>query len=171
MLSAETAVGQYPMEAVQTMHRIIIEAEKDGPVRTPASSRPLPDTGDVALSFADSIARATYELSKSREIKHIVVFTLTGASARRIAKYRPGKPIVAITTREETARRLNLIWGVASVVAPMHVDPDTAFREGGKAVIDAGLAEAGDYALIVGSLPMQDRAGRTNLVHVRQLGV
>ena len=66
---------------------------------------------------------------------------------------------------------MNLIWGVASVVAPMHVDPDTAFREGGKAVIDAGLAEAGDYALIVGSLPMQDRAGRTNLVHVRQLGV
>jgi pyruvate kinase len=54
-------------------------------------------------------------------------------------------------------------------MAGMHTDPDTAFRAGAKAAIEAGLANPGDYVLIVGSLPMQARAGRTNLVHVRQI--
>jgi pyruvate kinase len=94
---------------------------------------------------------------------------LTGASAKRVAKYRPRNPIIAVTTSERTARRLNLVWGVRSVVAPLYHDPDTAFREGAKAAIEAGFANPGDHALIVGSLPMHEHSGRTNLVHVRQI--
>jgi pyruvate kinase len=169
MLSAETAIGQYPFDAVQTMNRIILEAEREGPVRTAASGLPMPKTDDSALAFADAIARATYELAESSNTHRIIVFTLTGASAKRVAKYRPRNPIIAVTTSERTARRLNLVWGVRSVVAPLYHDPDTAFREGAKAAIEAGFANPGDHALIVGSLPMHEHSGRTNLVHVRQI--
>lgn len=169
MLSAETAIGQYPIDAVQTMNRIILEAEREGPVRTVASSTPMPKSDDSALTFADAIARATFELAESSNTHRIIVFTLTGASAKRVAKYRPRNPIIAVTTSEATARRLNLVWGVRAVVAPLYHDPDTAFREGAKAAIAAGFANPGDNALIVGSLPMHEHAGRTNLVHVRQI--
>ena len=169
MLSAETAIGQYPIEAVQTMNRIIHEAEREGPVRTLSSEKPLPKSDEASLNFADAIARATYELAENSNTHRIIVFTLTGNSAKRIAKYRPRNPIIAVTTSEDTARRLNLVWGVRAVEAPLHADPDTAFRVGAKAAIDAGLANPGDYALIVGSLPMQERSGRTNLVHVKQI--
>jgi pyruvate kinase len=169
MLSAETAIGEYPIEAVQTMNRIILEVEKDGPVRGDSSAKPLPRSDDAALMFADSIARATFELAENSSTHRIIVFTMTGASARRIAKYRPRNPVIAVTTNEETATRLNLVWGVRAVMAELHTDPDAAFRAGARAAIEAGLANPGDHVLIVGSLPMQARAGRTNLVHVRQI--
>ena len=89
MLSAETAIGQYPVEAVRTMGRIIREAERDGPIRTSASLQPLPDQSDATLVIADAIARAARELADEAPVEHIVVFTLTGASVRRVAKYRP----------------------------------------------------------------------------------
>jgi pyruvate kinase len=170
MLSAESAVGQYPIEAVQTMARIIIEAEREGPIRTDAALEPLPSKGDVTLAFADAIARAAYALAETAPSEHIVVFTLTGAAARRVAKYRPVPPIIAVTSDEATARRLNLVWGVRSIVVPVESDPDTMFRIAGRAIIEAGLARQDEYALIVGSLPMMKIAGRTNLVHVRRLG-
>jgi pyruvate kinase len=170
MLSAETAVGKYPIEAVQTMHRIIVEAERDGPIRTAAAENPLPTGKDVTLAFADAIARATFALSETAPAEHIVVFTLTGSAARRVAKYRPRPPIIAVATEPEIARRLNLVWGVRAVVVPIETDPDKMFRIAGRAIIDAGLAAQDEYALIVGSLPMHRVAGRTNLVHVRKLG-
>jgi pyruvate kinase len=170
MLSAETAVGRYPIEAVETMVRIINEAEREGPIRSPASMEPLPTRGDESLAFADAIARAAFALAETAPAKHIVIFTLTGAAARRVAKYRPNPPIIAVTTDEATARRLNLVWGLSAVVAPLETDPDRMFRSAGKAIIEAGLANQDEYALIVGSLPMMRVAGRTNLVHVRKLG-
>ena len=170
MLSAESAVGQYPLEAVQTMARIIIEAEREGPIRSQAALEPLPNKGDVTLAFADAIARSTYYLAETAPAKHIVVFTLTGAAARRVAKYRPEPPIIAVTSDEATARRLNLVWGVRSIVVPVESDPDTMFRIAGRKIIEAGLADQDEYALIVGALPMMKVAGRTNLVHVRRLG-
>jgi pyruvate kinase len=170
MLSAETAVGQYPIEAVETMTRIILEAERDGPIRTPAAAEHLPTGRDVTLAFADAIARATYALAETAPAEHIVVFTLTGAAARRVAKYRPNPPIIAVTTDERTARRLNMVWGVRAIVVPLEPDPDRMFRTAGRAIIEAGLASQEEYALMVGSLPMMKVAGRTNLVHVRKLG-
>jgi pyruvate kinase len=170
MLSAETAVGQYPIEAVETMNRIILEAEKDGTIRTAASAEPLPSGKDVTLAFADAIARAAYALAETAPAEHIVVFTLTGAAARRVAKYRPGPPIIAVTTDEQSARRLNLVWGVRAILVPLEPDPDKMFRTAGRAIIEAGLAQPDEHALLVGSLPMMKVAGRTNLVHVRKLG-
>jgi pyruvate kinase len=170
MLSAESAVGQYPIEAVQTMARIIAEAEREGPIRSPASSHPLPTHGDSSLALADAIARAGMALADTAPVEHILVFTLTGNAAKRLAKYRPKPPMIAVTSEETTARRLSLVWGLRSVVVPVEEDPDTMFRLAGQAVIEAGLGRADEYVLIVGSLPMMRVAGRTNLLHVRRLG-
>ncbi|CAN5727265.1 pyruvate kinase [soil metagenome] len=170
MLSAETAVGLFPIEAVETMSRIIIEAERDGPIRTAAALQPLPADGDASLAIADSIARATFELAANAPVDRIVVFTLTGAAARRIAKYRPRPPIVAVTTKESTADWLSIVWGVKSLVVPLETDPDKMFRIAGNAIIEAGLGAKGEHTLIVGSLPMMKVAGKTNLMHIRRLG-
>lgn len=170
MLSAESAVGQYPIESVQTMSRIIVEAEREGPIRTPASSKPLPTNGDESLALADAIAQAACALADTAPVEHILVFTLTGNAAKRLAKYRPKPPMIAVSSDAMTARRLSMVWGLQSVVVPVEEDPDTMFRVAGQAVIDAGLGRADEYVLIVGSLPMMKVAGRTNLVHVRRLG-
>ncbi len=177
MLSAETAMGRYPIEAVQTMDRIIREVEKDGPIRSPAAARPLRehapalgDASDPALAFADAIARAAFALSDATPASRVVVFTLAGSAARRVAKYRPGQPIIAVCSDESVATRLNLVWGVRTLVLPVIEEPDEMFRTAGQAIVDAGWGEADDYALIVGSLPMVRVSGRTNLVHVRRLG-
>ncbi len=170
MLSAETAVGLFPIEAVETMARIIIEAERDGPIRTQAALQPLPADGDESLAIADSIARAAFELAESAPVDRIVVFTMTGAAARRVAKYRPRPPIVAVTTSESTAACLNIVWGVKAIVVPIEVDPDKMFRIAGNAIIEAGLGKKDEHSLIVGSLPMMRVAGKTNLLHIRRLG-
>jgi pyruvate kinase len=171
MLSAETAVGKFPVEAVRTMDRIIKEVEKDGPVRSERAAKHIPLTDDdQEHRFADAIARAAYALAVDTPVKFLVVFTKTGSAVRRVAKYRPSPPIIAVADNEETACRLALVWGVRSIVVPVDPDPDYVFRKAGQLIIDEGLAEQGEYALLVGSLPMTQEAGRTNLVHFRQLG-
>ena len=172
MLSAESAVGNYPIEAVQTMDRIIKEVEREGPIRSLAVSElaKFADGADDVERFADATARAAFQLGENTPAKHLVVFTKTGGAVRRVAKYRPHPPMIAVADSELVARRLNLVWGVESVVVPVEHNPDTMFRQAGKVIIDAGLAEKDEYALIVGSLPMTDTAGQTNLVHFRKLG-
>ncbi len=172
MLSAESAVGDYPIEAVQTMDRIIREVEKEGPIRSQAASeiaRFDDDANDVER-FADATARAAFQLGENSPAQHLIVFTKTGGAVRRIAKYRPAPPMIAVVDNELVARRLNLVWGVKSVVVPVEPNADNVFRQAGQVIIAAGLAKRDEYALIVGSLPMTDLAGQTNLVHFRKLG-
>lgn len=170
MLSAETAVGKYPIEAVKTMDRIIREVEKEGTVRSEAAKQKFAVEDDPESQFADAIARAAFALSDQTPVQHLVVFTKTGAAARRIAKYRPFPPIIAVADNERVARRLTLVWGMETVVLEVERDQDATFRKAGELIIGQGLAEDGEYALIVGSLPMSHEAGRTNLVHFRKLG-
>jgi len=169
MLSAESAVGKYPIEAVQTMDRIIREVEKDGPIRS-AASRISPQFDDPGAKFADAVARAAFQLGDQTPAQYLIVFSKSGSSVRHVAKYRPTPPIIAAVDTEEVARRINLVWGVQSVVVPVEKDPDELFRKTGKLIVEAGLAQEGDYALIVGSLPMTNVSGRTNLVHFRKIG-
>ncbi|MFN8594344.1 MAG: pyruvate kinase [Thermomicrobiales bacterium] len=170
MLSAETAVGHYPVEAVNTMGRIIREAERDGPIRTAASMMHYPDQSEDTLVIADAIARAARELADQAPVEHIVVFTQTGASVRRVAKYRPKPPIIAVPADEDIARRLNLLWGTRATVCPIEENPDYLFQVAGEKIIAEQLATEGEFALIAGSLPMTHHSGRTNMLHVRRLG-
>jgi pyruvate kinase len=171
MLSGESAIGKFPFEAVQTMDRIIKEVEREGPIRSLAASEiaRYDETDDVER-FADAIARAAFQLGERTAAEHVVVFTKTGGAVRRVAKYRPAPPMIAVADSEMVARRLNLVWGVESVVVPVEHNPDVMFRVSGQVIIEAGLAKKDEYALIVGSLPMTDSAGQTNLVHFRKLG-
>ena len=171
MLSAETAVGKFPIEAVRTMDRIIKEVERDGAVRSPRAAEHAPiEPDDKEHRFADAIARAAYALAVDTPVRFLLVFTKSGSAVRRVAKYRPTPPIIAVADTEEVARQLGLVWGVRSIVVPVDPDPDEVFRKAGQRVIDEGMAEQGEYALLVGSLPMTEESGRTNLVHFRQLG-
>lgn len=169
MLSAESAMGKYPFEAVATMDRIIREVE-DGPTVRSAASQEVPHFDDPGRSFADAVARAAFQLSNDTPAKHVIVFSKSGAAVRQVARYRPGPPIIAAVDTEEVARSINLVWGVQSVVVPVRQDPDELFRHTGKLILDQKLAELGDYALIVGSLPMTNVSGQTNMIHFRRIG-
>jgi pyruvate kinase len=172
MLSAESAIGLHPLEAVRTMDRIIREVENGETIRSTAASEiaKVAENGGAVERFADAIARAAFQLGEHSPAEHMVVFTKTGGAVKRICKYRPAPPLIAVADSEVVARRLNLVWGVESVVVPVEPDPDSLFKKAGQVIADAGLAGLGEWVLIVGSLPMTDRAGQTNLVHYRQLG-
>lgn len=168
MLSAETATGRYPFEAVMMMSRIIIEAERDGPIRPSASREPEP-VDSTENFIAAALGRAARELSDATPIDAIVVFTLSGASARLVARYRPGSPVIAVTTDPFVARQLSLVWGVRSVVRPLTEDLEELLEDVAAHLIETGLAEEGSLALFVGSYPIYRVSGRTNLLHVRRI--
>lgn len=170
MLSAETAVGKYPIEAVTVMSRVIMEAESQGVVRPDSAGEGYDGEISENRLFADAISRAAIALSDLTPVKHMVILTKTGSSAVRVAKYRPVGSLVAVCDNESVARRLGLVWGVRSIVYDVDNDPDEAFRGAGNELIARGLAEEGDWGLIVGSVPVYKQAGRTNNLHFRQLG-
>ncbi len=170
MLSAETAVGQYPMEAVSVMNRVILEAESQGVVRPEAAGIGYEGEISDTRHFADAISRAAIALSDQTPVKHLLILTKTGSSAVRIAKYRPSGQILAVCDDLSVARRLGIVWGVRSIVFDVADNPDEAFGGAGHEVIRRGLAERGDWGLIIGSVPVYKQAGRTNNLHFRQLG-
>ncbi|HAX24295.1 MAG TPA: pyruvate kinase [Thermomicrobiales bacterium] len=168
MLSAETATGRHPVAAVEMMSRIIHEVERHGPIRSPAVSRTLPAT-DPEQIITDALGRAAREMTDAAPIDCIVVFTLSGASARLVAKFRPGVPVIAMTTDPYVARKLSLVWGIRALVFSMTDDIDELFATASRQTIEAGYANVGDEALFVGSIPIYRVSGRTNLLHVRTL--
>ena len=168
MLSAETATGRNPVAAVEMMGRIIREVERHGPIRSPAVSQILPAT-DPEQIITDALGRAAREMTDAAPIDCIVVFTLSGASARLVAKFRPGVLVIAITPDPYVARKLSLVWGVRAIVSPIIDEINALFASAGRQIVEAGYANAGDEALFVGSVPIYHVSGRTNLLHVRTL--
>lgn len=168
MLSAETATGRHAVASVEMMDRIICEVERDGPIRPPAV-REQQDVTDPDRQITEALGRAARALSDLAPIETIVVFTLTGASARLVARNRPRVPIIAITTDPSVARRLSLVWGVRAIVAPLVDDIEELLRVASRKLIAEGLAVPGAEALFVGSLPIYRVSGRTNLLHVRRI--
>jgi pyruvate kinase len=168
MLSAETATGRYPVAAVSTMARIIREVERYGPVR-PAHVGSVQQVRDQEQMLTEALGRAARALSDVAPIDTIIVFTLSGSSARLIAKNRPRVPIVAITPDPFVARQLGLVWGVRPLVSRIFDDVDELFRSAARQVIETGLARRGSEALIVASIPIYRVSGRTNMLHVRRI--
>lgn len=170
MLSAETAVGQYPTEAVSVMSRVILEVESKGVIRRAASGEGFEGEISDNRLFADAISRAAIALTDLTPVQHLIILTKTGSSAERVAKYRPEGQIIAVCDNEAVARKLGVVWGVRSIVFDVADDPDEAFRGAGNELIRRGIAKEGDWGLIVGSVPVYKQAGRTNNLHFRQLG-
>jgi len=158
MLSEETAIGRYPLEAVAVMHRILVEAEAILP------PRPGDPDADVPAMIADSACRMVERIGA----RAIVVATRSGATARRIARHRPAVPIVALTPDETTRRRLSLVWGITAVTVPWFADTD-ALLAGFRGPVGAtGLVAAGAPVIVTGGWPFGETAA-TNLLHVTTL--
>ncbi|WP_022797690.1 pyruvate kinase [Thermus islandicus] len=164
MLSAETAAGAYPVEAVAMMSRIAKAVEASPEflhklnVLRPS---PTPTTQDAIAQAADDIVEAV-------GARAIVVFTATGSSARRIARTRPQVPILALTPSLEVRNQLALVWGVLPHLAPDPQDTDDMVRIALQAVKALGLAQVGERVVIAAGVPFGVR-GTTNLLRVERV--
>ncbi len=160
MLSAETAVGEYPVETVQMMAKIALEAEAALPYEHILAERGT----NLQPETDDAIAYAACHIAQQLEAAAVVAFTTSGSTARRVAKYRPRAPIVAMTPNPLVQRRLALSWGVSPVVVhPCSVEE--MFAIGSRIAPQLGLAAPGQLVVITAGLPIST-AGSTNLLRV-----
>ena len=162
MLSAETGVGQYPVEAVATMDRIIVAAERECLHAAPSLTR-------VPTTTGGAIARAAAEVGAIVGATALVAFTMSGETARRLARYRSLIPLLAFTPEPATRSQLSLSWGVETFIVPPARHTDEMIRQVETALLDIGRCQKGDKVVIVaGSLP--GTPGRTNALRVHCIG-
>jgi pyruvate kinase len=162
MLSQETAVGAFPVEAVATMHRIAVEAEN-----TPTLAHP-PPPGGGALDVTATVCKAAVQMAGDLRARAIVAFTEGGATARFVSRFRPRVPIVGLTPADATRRRMALYWGVAAPpVLDRGVELGAMVAQADERLCENGLAETGDVVVIVAGTP--GRGGATNRVIVHQV--
>ncbi len=164
MLSAESAAGDWPIQSVAMMNAIGEAVERDpmhGDRIHFTITRPDPTT-------ADALAEAAKNIAGTVSAAAIVCFTSSGSTARRIARERPGVPILVLTPRLETARRLGLLWGTLSV----HTRDVGSFEEmvakSKRMALRHGLAGAGDRIVIMAGVPFKT-PGSTNVLHVTRV--
>lgn len=165
MLSAETSIGRFPIEAVHTMDRIIRKAEEQH--RDHLDMVKVPENHDGATF--DAISRAACVIANEIKAKAIVVITHSGYSAMNTAKYRPNSRIIAITARDKILRRLNIIWGVRGMIIPdFVVDTDSAFRRINEELRRRGYVESGEYVVYTAGIPLLSK-GTTNSIKVERV--
>ena len=162
MLSAETASGKYPVEAVSMMARIIESAESS----IQEFPRPAPQE---KLKVAETVAELVCHASRELHMKLIVVFTHSGFTARLISRYRPQVPIIALTPEAETRRRMALIWGVLPLESRDQHRIDTLAGMTEKKLLQERLVRKGDVIGIIAGTPMGVR-GTTNFMKCHVIG-
>ena len=161
MLSAETAIGKYPVEAVQVMARIACESEpycKHGPF-----------DHDDQRSHAHAVASAAHILAREAGAKLVAAFTRTGTSAQLISKERPIVPVVAYTPFEQVYRRLALWWGVMPRHSELLGTTEQLIAWVDEQLQEDKLVRKGDEVVIMGGMPVAGRA-RTNFVKLQHVG-
>jgi pyruvate kinase len=164
MLSAESAAGQYPREAVNMMDRIIARVERDEDWRRGLDAkRPEPEK-----SSADAIAAAAVQVAHTIGAQAIAAHTASGSTALRVAREKPDCPILGLTPSITTARRLALIWGVHPLVTGEVHSMTEATAQAAKAARIEGFARAGNEIVVVAGVPF-GRAGTTNALRVAKL--
>jgi pyruvate kinase len=166
MLSGETASGKYPVQAVEMMSAIILQAETHmaewgrwgGVIEAGASPD---DTFYLTM--------AANELAHDRNVSALAAFTESGRTARVLSKTRPGVPILAFTPNEETKQRMNLYWGVTPYLVPRADSIEDMLRAVEKTMLDCGLVEAGQQVVLICGYPIQ-QARPTNLALLHTVG-
>ncbi|KQV61672.1 MULTISPECIES: pyruvate kinase [unclassified Duganella] len=164
MLSAESASGAYPVQAVSIMDRIISEVERDPlyPAMIEAQHQaPLPNKGDA-------ISAAMRDAARIMGAKAMVAYTTSGHSSLRTARERPMAPIVSITPKLETARRLALAWGVHSTVSQDVNSVDEMVAAACRTALREGFVKAGDQIAIAAGTPF-GQPGSTNLLRLAEI--
>ena len=165
MLSGETSVGAYPVEAVTYMDRIVRTIEADG-VKAPAGSFDVPE--DTELNVADAIGRASRVIAEQIKAAAIVSLTTSGGTARVIAKYRPAVPILALTDDAGTVRQLAFTWGVTPVRIPPLAETGYELAALRAHVLGSGIVRSGEMVVYSAGSPLQKR-GPTNMLEVHSL--
>jgi pyruvate kinase len=163
MLSEETAVGQHPVEAVQVMDRIARATEPDLPYGEWLFGRTDQATQDVADSVAQGAVGAVYRLG----LAALVVPTTSGRTARLVSAHRPKVPVLAVSPRIETVRRLNLLFGVTAVLYEQNTDVRTLLQDCAEMAARHGIAASGELIAITAGLPEQELG--TNLFEVHRV--
>jgi pyruvate kinase len=163
MLSGETASGEYPVIAVQTMSRIVLEAERSREFYSgPQNILPLPG------SVVESIEFSTSRIAQHVGAVAIGCITHSGMAAKVLSKFRPETPIIAITENDAVLRKLCFYWGVRGVTIPKIVATDDVFQVVESVLMEHGLAEAEDLIVVTAGVPTL-RRGTTNMVKVHRV--
>lgn len=162
MLSGETSVGEYPIDAVRTMSRIVCAAE-ESTLRATHSLDRIPET------VGGAIARAAAEVGATVGAKALVAFTMTGETARRLSRYRSRIPLLAFTARPRTRGQLALVWGVETFTVPEVHHTDEMVRQVEAALLEIGRCQKGDRIVIVAGSP-SGTPGSTNDLRVHRIG-
>ena len=162
MLSGETSVGEYPVETVTTMARIIESTEDNGLDRIPA-------LGTKPHTHSGAVVRSAMDIAELLGSKYVCVFTESGDTLRRVARLRSRVPILAFATNDELLRKLSLVWGAQSFkVAPVK-HTDDMFIQVDEAVLEKGFCRIGDEVVVVAGTP-PGIPGSTNSLRVHRVG-
>jgi pyruvate kinase len=164
MLSAESAAGDWPEEAVAMMNRIAISVESD---KGYAARLHFTET-KADPTTADALSEAAFDIAKTVSAAAIICFTTSGSTARRISRERPSAPLLVLTPKLSTARQMGLQWGAHAV----HTKDVSSFEEmiakAKRMVLRHGLAKAGDRVVMMAGVPF-GTPGSTNVLHVVRL--
>ncbi len=163
MLSEETAIGKNPLAAVEMMDRIAGQTERDLPYEHWLFERVEIPEGDVAAAVAQAAVAASYRL----DLKAIVVPTSSGRTARIVSAMRPRIPVIAVSPRVETVRRLNLLFGVRCFFHSEWGELREMLDDTAEIAIEMGVAQPGDLVAIAAGLPDQELG--TNLFEVHKV--
>ncbi|NVM23385.1 MAG: pyruvate kinase [Desulfobacterales bacterium] len=161
MLSEETAVGNYPVEAVQSMARIIESAETHCPHEKYLQLTPKKEV-------SDSVAHAACVLASHLDASAIVAPTQSGQTARHISHFRPARPIIALSPKQNTVRKLTLFWGCLPRIVADPRDTDDMIESAARSALKTGCVSRGDLVVITAGHPV-GVAGSTNMVRVKRL--
>ncbi|MBT2638505.1 MULTISPECIES: pyruvate kinase [unclassified Bacillus (in: firmicutes)] len=165
MLSGETAAGQYPVEAVQTMHNIASRAEQALDHKELLSAR----SKDTEHNITDAIGQSVAHTALNLEVNAIITPTESGHTARMISKYRPKAPIIAATSNDHVLRRLALVWGVYPQLGQKAETTDEMLAIAVEESVNSGLVSHGDLVVITAGVPVGE-AGTTNLMKIHVVG-
>ena len=169
MLSGETAAGRYPIEAAATMARVAAKTDEviaQGPIANPGTPEEL---APKDTTFAHAIGQAASHTAEDVRAKCITCFTMSGYSARMISRYRPRKPVIAITANEDTRRRCALYWGVQTLLGTRTESLNNMVIQVDDILTREGLARDGDTVVIVAGTPLLV-GGRTNILKIHRVG-
>jgi pyruvate kinase len=164
MLSQETAIGDYPVEAIEMMAAVAVQAESIAPYERWNDSRVRRTESDPAYTIAHNLSLAAREL----RLDALIVPTLSGRSARLVSAHRPTVPIYALSPGRETVRRCALMWGVQAASMRRHETTEALIADAARRVVELGWCEPGARVGITAGLP-SGRPGTTSLVQIQVL--
>ena len=165
MLSAESAAGKYPVEAVATMNRIAEEIEGDMLYRSILDAQ----RAEPEATGADAIADAARHIADTLDLAAVVCWTSSGSTGLRVARERPRPPIVALSPNMATGRRLAVVWGVHCVITDDAHDQDDMVDRACRIAFKEGFAKAGQRVIVVAGVPL-GTPGATNMLRIAYVG-